>query len=114
MEREKDDLLIQNEHMDEEIHRIKAELLEVKGSLEVKEMRVEELEEQLGEMQQAMTDQHNRTSDLNLGSSGGVVVHQGDNLRSLEMGSDGNMDGDSFRVSLNLNKTVTFEMCLFD
>ena len=50
MEREKDDLLIQNEHMDEEIHRIKAELLEVKGSLEVKEMRVEELEEQLGEM----------------------------------------------------------------
>ena len=61
-----------------------------------------------------MTDQHNRTSDLNLGSSGGVVVHQGDNLRSLEMGSDGNMDGDSFGVSLNLNKTVTFEVCLFD
>ena len=29
------------------MHRLKAELLEVRGSLEFKEMRIEELEEQL-------------------------------------------------------------------
>ena len=29
------------------MHRLKAELLEVRGSLEVKEMRIEELEEQI-------------------------------------------------------------------
>lgn len=35
--------------MEEELHRIKAELLEVKSQLEVKEMRLEELEENLVE-----------------------------------------------------------------
>ena len=36
LEREKDDLLIQNEAMEEELHRMQTELLEIKGTLEVK------------------------------------------------------------------------------
>ena len=42
--------MIQGEQLEEEIHRIRAELLEVKSQLEVKEMRVEELEENLAEV----------------------------------------------------------------
>ena len=37
--------MIQNEQMDEELHTLKAELLEMRGSVEVKGMRIEELEE---------------------------------------------------------------------
>jgi len=36
--------------MEEEMHRLRAELLEVQGQYEVKEMRVEELEENLAEV----------------------------------------------------------------
>ena len=49
LEREKDDLLIQNEAMEEELHQKKTELLELNGTLEVKDMRIEELEEQLAD-----------------------------------------------------------------
>lgn len=83
LEREKDDLLIQGENMEEELHRIKAELLEVKGSLEMREMRIEELEENLAEQRQTLD--LNRTSEL---GSSGKIIHQGDDLTSLELGSE--------------------------
>ena len=50
LEREKDDLLIQNEAIEEELNQVKTELLELKGTSEVKDMRIEELEERLGDM----------------------------------------------------------------
>lgn len=49
LEREKDDLLIQSGLNEEEIHKLKTQLLEVRGQSEVKDMRIEELEEQLAE-----------------------------------------------------------------
>ena len=86
------------------MHRLKAELLEVRGSLEFKEMRIEELEEQIEQQQDLGL---NRTSELGLGSSG-KIIHQGDDLRSLEVGSDGiidHPDNSSFgAVSLNYSK----------
>ena len=54
LEREKDDLLIQNEGMEEELHTVKTELLELKGLMEVKDMRIEELEERITEVQDTM------------------------------------------------------------
>ena len=99
LEREKDDLSIQNEAMEDELNRMQTELLEVKGTLEVKMMRIEELEEELLEVQNTMGN--NRTSELELGSSG-KIIHHGDDLRSLEMASDGMLSANngSFRVSL--------------
>lgn len=35
--------------MEEELHSVKTELLELKGTSEVKDMRIEELEERIGE-----------------------------------------------------------------
>ena len=70
LEREKDDLLIQNEQNEEEMHRLKAELLEIRGSVEVKEMRIEELEDQIAEQQVIGL---NHTSELELGSSGKII-----------------------------------------
>ena len=80
------------------MNQVKTELLETKGTSEVKDMRIEELEERLGDMHQ-QTMGLNRTSELD---SSGKIVHQGDDLRSLEMGSDGMIEGanDSFRVSI--------------
>mmetsp|Transcript_27190 Transcript_27190/g.31889 ORF Transcript_27190/g.31889 Transcript_27190/m.31889 type:complete len:126 (-) Transcript_27190:571-948(-) len=59
-------------------------------------MRIEELEERLNDMQQAI--ELNRTSEL---GSSGKVIHQGDDLRELEMGSEGLMEAEnnSFRTS---------------
>lgn len=50
LEREKDDLMIQNEQMEDEIHRIKAELLEVKSTVELRDVQIEELQEQITDM----------------------------------------------------------------
>ena len=49
LEREKDDLLIQNEGMEAELDQVRTELLEFKGLIEFKDMRIEELEERLTE-----------------------------------------------------------------
>lgn len=43
---------MQNEQMDDEVHRMKAELLEMKGQVEVKDMRIEEIQEQMAELLQ--------------------------------------------------------------
>jgi len=41
----------------------------------------------------------NRTSEL---GSSGKIIHQGDDLRSLELNSDGQLEmGNNFTVSLN-------------
>ena len=100
--------------MDEELHTLKAELLEMRGSVEVKGMRIEELEEQIAEMEVAY--ENNRTSELglpkSLGSSGKVIHNATDDLRSLDMGSDGLIEpaDNTFRVSLNFDKAVTLEI----
>lgn len=38
--------------MDDEVHRMKAKLLEMKGQVEVKDMRIEEIQEQMAELLQ--------------------------------------------------------------
>lgn len=51
LEREKDDLLIQNEGIEEELHSARNELVEIKGLNEFKDMRIEELEERVIEVE---------------------------------------------------------------
>lgn len=51
LEREKDDLLIQNEGIEEELHSARTELIEIKGLNEFKDMRIEELEERVIEVE---------------------------------------------------------------
>ena len=84
--------------MEEELHQAKTELLEVKGLMEVKDMRIEELEERINDVQNTLD--LNRTSEL---GDSGKVIHQGDDLRGLELGSDGAMEGasNSYRVSFD-------------
>ena len=63
-----------------------------------------------------MAYENNRTSELglpkSLGSSGKVIHNATDDLRSLDMGSDGLIEpaDNTFRVSLNFDKAVTLEI----